>query len=106
MQIISPWIRANTVRYKHVKRHPETPTKRLSRYVFYDTWNFLDTSTICCILVAFIFRMIALDQNDEFFLFHAQFFYALSAPLLFSRLLVLSQIDATLGPMTQVSYRS
>ncbi|CBN74318.1 Ankyrin Repeat Transient Receptor Potential Channel [Ectocarpus siliculosus] len=74
-----------------------------TRYVFYDTWNFLDTSTIGCILVAFIFRMIALD--DKFFLFHAQFFYALSAPLLFSRLLVLSQIDATLGPMTQVIWR-
>lgn len=70
------------------------------RYVFYDTWNFLDTSTICCILVAFIFRMIALQEESV--LFHAQFFYALSAPLLFSRLLVLSQIDATLGPMTQV----
>ncbi|CAN0566391.1 unnamed protein product, partial [Ectocarpus sp. 12 AP-2014] len=27
-----------------------------TRYVFYDTWNFMDTSTICCILVAFIFR--------------------------------------------------
>ncbi|CAM9206508.1 unnamed protein product [Ectocarpus fasciculatus] len=74
-----------------------------TRYVFYDTWNFLDTSTIGCILVAFIFRMIALD--DQFFLFHAQFFYALSAPLLFSRLLVLSQIDGTLGPMTQVIWR-
>ncbi|CAM9252147.1 unnamed protein product, partial [Ectocarpus sp. 8 AP-2014] len=30
-----------------------------TRYVFYDTWNFMDTSTICCIFVAFIFRMIA-----------------------------------------------
>ncbi|CAM9931417.1 unnamed protein product, partial [Ectocarpus sp. 13 AM-2016] len=69
------------------------------RYVFYDTWNFLDTSTIGCLLVTFVFRMIALD--DDFFLFHAQFFYAASAPLLFSRLLVLSQIDVTLGPMTQ-----
>ncbi|CAM9807163.1 unnamed protein product [Ectocarpus sp. 6 AP-2014] len=68
-------------------------------YVFYDTWNFLDTSTIGCLFVTFVFRMIALD--DDFFLFHAQFFYAASAPLLFSRLLVLSQIDATLGPMTQ-----
>ncbi|CAN0582989.1 unnamed protein product, partial [Ectocarpus sp. 12 AP-2014] len=48
-----------------------------TRYVFYDTWNFLDTSTIGCILIAFIFRVIALD--DKFFLFHAQFFYALSA---------------------------
>ncbi|CBN74319.1 Transient Receptor Potential Channel. Partial sequence [Ectocarpus siliculosus] len=72
-------------------------------YVFYDTWNFLDTSTIGCLLVTFVFRMIALD--DDFFLFHAQFFYAASAPLLFSRLLVLSQIDATLGPMTQVIWR-
>lgn len=75
-------------------------TREKCRYVFYDTWNFLDTLTICCILVAFIFRMMALNSED--FLFHAQFFYALSAPLLFSRLLVLSQIDATLGPMTQV----
>ncbi|CAN0442122.1 unnamed protein product [Ectocarpus sp. 12 AP-2014] len=75
-----------------------------TRYVFYDTWNFMDTSTICCILVAFIFRMIA-RFDSEFDLFYAQFFYALSAPLLFSRLLVLSQIDATLGPMTQVIWR-
>eukprot|EP00903_Cladosiphon_okamuranus_P014653 g13587.t1 len=74
-----------------------------TRYVFFDTWNFLDTSTIVCILVAFIFRMLAL--NDDFFLFHAQFFLALSAPLLFWRLLVLSQIDSTLGPMTQVIWR-
>lgn len=44
--------------------------------------------------------MIALD--NDFFLFYAQFFYALSAPLLFSRLLMLAQIYATLGPMTQV----
>lgn len=44
--------------------------------------------------------------DREFDLFYAQFFYALSAPLLFSRLLVLSQIDATLGPMTQVSFES
>ncbi|CAM9397930.1 unnamed protein product [Ectocarpus fasciculatus] len=72
-------------------------------YVFYDTWNFLDTSTIGCLLVTFVFRMIALD--DDFFFFHAQFFYASSAPLLFWRLLVLSQIDSTLGPMTQVIWR-
>ncbi|CAB1107646.1 unnamed protein product [Ectocarpus sp. CCAP 1310/34] len=71
--------------------------------VFYDTWKFLDTPTIGCILVAFIFRVTTLD--DKFFLFHARFFYALSAPRLFSRLLVLSQIDATLGPMTQVIWR-
>lgn len=44
--------------------------------------------------------------DSKFDLFYAQFFYALSAPLLFSRLLVLSQIDATLGPMTQVSFES
>ncbi|CAM9233322.1 unnamed protein product, partial [Ectocarpus sp. 12 AP-2014] len=77
--------------------------RMISTYVFYDTWNFLDTSTIGCILVAFVFRMIALD--DDSFFFHAQFFYAISAPLLFSRLLVLAQIDTTLGPMTQVIWR-
>ncbi|CAN0140980.1 unnamed protein product, partial [Scytosiphon promiscuus] len=75
----------------------------LARYVFYDTWNFLDTLTILCIVVAFVYRIIALD--DESSLFYAQFFLALSAPLLFSRLLVLSQIDSTLGPMTQVIWR-
>ncbi|CAM9923666.1 unnamed protein product, partial [Scytosiphon promiscuus] len=76
----------------------------LKRYVFFDTWNFLDTLTIMCILLAFVFRMIT-RFHDEMDIFHAQFFYALSAPLLFSRLLVLSQIDATLGPTTQVIWR-
>eukprot|EP00903_Cladosiphon_okamuranus_P014655 g13588.t2 len=75
----------------------------LRRYVFYDSWNFLESTTICCILLAFVFRIRALDE--EGFLFYAQFFYALSAPLLFSKLLILSQIDAILGPMTQVIWR-
>lgn len=87
------------------------------RYLFYDTWNILDTLTIVVVAVAFLFRIMALDDgwsakdeelvgtgvspHDNFFM--AQFFLALSAPLLFARVLFLSQIDDTLGPMTQVS---
>ena len=41
------------------------------------------------------------ESFDNFFA--AQLFLAMSAPLLFSRVLFLSQIDDTLGPMTQVS---
>ena len=44
--------------------------------------------------------MIALQNG--FFLFHAQFFFALSAPLLFAKLLVIGQIYVSLGAMTQV----
>lgn len=73
------------------------------RYALYGTWDLLGTLTICCILAAFILRMSAL--SNEFFLFHAQFFYALSAPFLLSRMLLLSQINATLGPMTQVRHQ-
>lgn len=79
--------------------------------------------TIIVIAVAFVARIVGLgghwsvnddagvqDQEDTdestalsrdaFFL--ARFFLAAIAPLLFSRLLFLSQIDDTLGPMTQV----
>ncbi|CAM9177459.1 unnamed protein product [Ectocarpus sp. 12 AP-2014] len=65
--------------------------------------SWLRTSTICCVLLAFGFRMMGLALG--FSLFYAQFFYALSSPLLFSRLLVPFQFDATLGLMTQVVIR-
>ncbi len=64
--------------------------------------------TVTTVLVAFVFRLMGMSNfegsttpDDSFFL--AQFFFASSAPLLFARLLLLLQIDATLGPMTHVS---
>lgn len=63
--------------------------------------------TIATVSLAFLFRLLGMPENGgaatpaEYF-FGAQFFLALSAPLLFARLLRLSQIDDTLGPMTQV----
>lgn len=76
----------------------------------HDTWNLLDISSIIFVVVAFIFRLRGLtrfggpeEPGDDFFF--AQFFLAWSAPLLFSRLLLLSQIDGTLGPMIQARLR-
>jgi len=65
--------------------------------------------TVTTVLVAFVFRLLGMYNfegpstmpDDSFFL--AQFFLASSAPLLFARLLLLLQIDSTLGPMTHVS---
>lgn len=48
--------------------------------------------------------MMELTNGDERHLFLAQFFLAASAPLLFSRVLFLSQIGSALGPMTQVRH--
>lgn len=68
----------------------------------------MDTFTIVMVSLAFVFRLLGMPTNGgaaapaEYF-FLAQFFLALSAPLLFARLLRLSQIDDTLGPMTQVT---
>lgn len=83
------------------------------RYLFYDAWNILDTTTIMCVMAAFVFRVIAQrqargpppneggeDEPSSFYL--AQVLLAASAPLLFARILALSQIDDTLGPMTQI----
>lgn len=85
----------------------------------------LDSSTILCVAGAFVFRMIALrgvgganqkDDNNPIsdnamgtpprevqgpFLW-AQVLLAVSAIPLFARILSLSQIDHTLGPMTQI----
>lgn len=80
------------------------PTKRNGSY-FYDRWNFLDVSTVAFIFTAFVFRMMELNSGENQHLFLAQFFLAASAPLLFSRVLFLSQIGSALGPMTQV-YRA
>lgn len=80
----------------------------MNRYLFHDTWNLVDTSTIVTVSLAFLFRVLGMPSYGgattpaEYF-FAAQFFLALSAPLLFARLLRLSQIDDTLGPMTQVT---
>lgn len=96
----------------------------LNRYMFDDTWNILDASTIVVVGLAFIFRMIGLDAAGwdkgpddgnsavtsgspytakQTCFFVAQTLLAASAPLLFARALFLSQIDDTLGPMMQVS---
>ena len=76
----------------------------------HDTWNLLDTSSIVFVVVAFIFRLRGLtrfggpdEPGDDFFL--AQVFLAWSTPFLFSRLLLFSQIDDTLGPMIQARRR-
>lgn len=67
----------------------------------------MDTFTIATVSLAFLFRVLGMPEYGgavtpaEYF-FAAQFFLALTAPLLFARLLRLSQIDDTLGPMTQV----
>ncbi|CAM9784847.1 unnamed protein product, partial [Scytosiphon promiscuus] len=80
------------------------------RYVGNDTWNVLDALTVVCVLVAFIARLLAMprfggpsEPAGSFFL--AQFFLAASAPLFFARLLLLPQIDGTLGPMTQIIWK-
>lgn len=95
-----------------------------TRYLFQDAWNVLDSSTILCVAGAFIFRMIALNEDREVSqsgndpmndsavekaptavqgpLLWAQVLLAVSAIPLFARILSLSQIDDTLGPMTQI----
>lgn len=85
-------------------------TEHLYRYILHDTWNLLDVLSITFVTVAFIFRLKGLpkfggqrEPGDDFFL--SQFFLAWSAPLLFARLLLLSQIDGTLGPMIQARHR-
>lgn len=75
--------------------------QRNHRY-FYDKWNFLDVTTIVFVTVAFIFRMMEWHSGELRHLFMAQVFLAVSAPLLFSRVLFLSQVGSALGPMTQV----
>lgn len=72
------------------------------RRYFYDKWNFLDVMSILLVVVAFTFRMIQWGSGQMHHQFLAQIFLAVSAPLLFSRVLFLSQIGSALGPMTQV----
>eukprot|EP00903_Cladosiphon_okamuranus_P011821 g11108.t2 len=75
-----------------------------TRYFFYDTWNLVDIFTIVTVFLSFVFRLLGMSAGEEHF-FAAQFFLAVSAPLLFARLLLLTQIDDTLGPMTQIIWR-
>ncbi|CAM9276488.1 unnamed protein product [Scytosiphon promiscuus] len=105
-----------------------TPPRRLSttigRYLFQDAWNILDSLTLLCVAGAFTFRMVALhedgeaDQSDsnpisdnimetvsaatQSPVLWARVLLAVSAIPLFARILSLSQIDGTLGPMTQI----
>ncbi|CAM9260310.1 unnamed protein product, partial [Hapterophycus canaliculatus] len=63
-------------------------------YLFEDAWNILDASTILLVASAFVLRV-----------FDLHLLLAGSAIPLFSRVLSLSQIDGTLGPMTQIIWR-
>lgn len=81
----------------------------VARYLFYDAWNILDASTAALAMLALIFRIIGQQGATESesvvgenALNIAQWCFLFSAPFLFSRVLFLSQIDDTLGPMTQV----
>ncbi|CAB1096081.1 unnamed protein product [Ectocarpus sp. CCAP 1310/34] len=101
--------RSDTVDYEQ-GRGLKRVASAITRYLFYDTWNLLDTLTLSTVFLAFIFRLLGIrefggpaDPGDYFFV--AQFFLAASAPLLFARLLRLSQIDSTLGPMIQIIWR-
>ncbi|CAM9548053.1 unnamed protein product, partial [Ectocarpus fasciculatus] len=101
--------RSDTVDYAQ-GRGLKRVASAITRYLFYDTWNLLDTLTLSTVFLAFIFRLLGMrefggpaDPGDYFFV--AQFFLAVSAPLLFARLLRLSQIDNTLGPMIQIIWR-
>lgn len=88
------------------------------RYLFQDAWNILDVSTILFAGGAFTLRMVNLrgqDGDDEggngspislvTAEFLAQVLLAVSALPLFARILSLSQIDNTLGPMTQIIWK-
>lgn len=86
------------------------------RYLFYDTWNILDIITILEVAMAFVCRVVAIhrgenwsisdegteDSDEAAWFFASQLLMAMAAPLLFARLLFLSQVDKTLGPMAQV----
>lgn len=84
--------------------------------MFQDAWNILDISTILLVGAAFACRYVDLHNGTEALGgvgdgssttltqagFLAQMFLAISALPLFARILSLSQIDSTLGPMTQI----
>ena len=88
------------------------------RYLFQDAWNILDVSTIAFVGGAFVLRMVNLHRQgggtgEDGVLstgptsaeFLAQVLLAISALPLFARILSLSQIDNTLGPMTQIIWK-
>lgn len=98
----------------------QPPTQPIDscRYFFQDAWNILDASTILLVAAAFLLRGLDLhhqsdttgddDGNGTSWInvrFLGQVFLAGSAIPLFSRVLSLSQIDGTLGPMTQIIWR-
>ncbi|CAM9941728.1 unnamed protein product, partial [Choristocarpus tenellus] len=74
---------------------------------FGDRWNFLDLMLVVFIIVGFVLRIVAKessDPNNSSALVPAQVFLAVSAPLLFSRILFLIQVNSTLGPMVPVIF--
>ncbi|CAM9217354.1 unnamed protein product [Choristocarpus tenellus] len=81
-------------------------TKAMFRY-FGDRWNFLDMALVVFIVVGFVLRMVAKESSDpsnSSALVPAQVLLAISAPLLFSRILFLVQINSTLGPMVPIIF--
>ncbi|CAM9514524.1 unnamed protein product [Pylaiella littoralis] len=71
-----------------------------------EVWNVVEAVLVGLVCAAFCFRIVALlsdaIQEEAFFL--AQLFFAMSAPLFFSRVLFLAQIDENLGLMVQVLF--
>eukprot|EP00752_Nemacystus_decipiens_P016917 g15145.t1 len=82
-------------------------------YLFQDAWNILNVSTIILVGAVFILRIAILHGNggSSFAIgtttagFSAQVLLAVSAIPLFARILLLSQIDDTLGPMSQIVWK-
>ena len=71
--------------------------KRDIRRYFRDQWNVLDALGILCVLVGVVIRWV--DSTSPW----GPAFYALSAPLVVSRVLFFAQILQFQGPMIQVS---
>ncbi|CAM9495479.1 unnamed protein product, partial [Sphacelaria rigidula] len=72
-----------------------------------ELWNVVEAILLGLICAAFTARILALvnDSLRESAFFLAQLFLAVAAPLLFSRVLFLAQIDENLGLMVQVLFR-
>eukprot|EP00903_Cladosiphon_okamuranus_P009603 g9141.t1 len=72
-----------------------------------ELWNVVEAVLLGLVCAAFCFRMVAFasDVIKEEAFFLAQLFFAIAAPLFFSRVLFLAQIDENLGLMVQILFR-
>ncbi|CAM9444927.1 unnamed protein product, partial [Discosporangium mesarthrocarpum] len=82
-----------------------------TRSYYSDRWNMVDFALLSLLSVGLLFRMVTIvegntsgELNTWDNLFLAQFFFALSAPVLFSRLLFYIQIFPAQGPLIQVIF--